>query len=75
MHCNRSADRAAQRAVIGIVLEAHPGLFAREEIAREIGDLEETERAIGELAASGLVRLEGSTVIATRAALAFEELG
>ena len=67
-------DLRAQSGVLGLVLDEHPTLLSAAEIASELGPGEATERAMRELSARGLLRCEGETVLATRAALHFERL-
>ena len=72
-HGNRE-DAAAQRAVLGLVLDEHPILLAASEVEREIGPGDATERAMRDLTGVGLLRREGASVLPTRAALHFDRL-
>ena len=67
-------DDRAQRAVLSLVLHEHPTLLASEEIEREIGAGDATERAMRDLTGVGLLRREGASVLPTRAALHFDRL-
>lgn len=69
-------DAQAQDAVLGVVLDQHPAALTGDEIAHEFGDGEgdRIERAIRDLAAAGLLRREGESVLPTRAALHFDSL-
>lgn len=70
----RSEDERVQSAVLGLVLCEHPVQLTSEDLRREVGDDDATERAIGELVAVGLLRRERESVLPTRAALRFESL-
>ncbi|HET7445167.1 MAG TPA: hypothetical protein VFJ57_10960 [Solirubrobacterales bacterium] len=74
MHDNRNEDACAQRAVLGLVLDEHPAILASEEVEREIGVGDATERALRDLTYVGLLRREGASVLPTRAALHFDRL-
>jgi hypothetical protein len=79
MHDHRSLttaqeDARDQRAVLEHVLSQHPDQLAEDEIEREIGDGDATERAIRDLTGAGLLRREGESVLPTRAALHFDRL-
>ena len=74
MHDHRSDDACTQRAVLSLVLDQHPTLLASEEVEREIGAGDATERAMLDLTGAGLIRKEGVTVLPTRAALHFDRL-
>lgn len=74
MHCNRSDDARTQRAVLSLVLNEHPTLLASAEVEREIDAGDATERAMRDLSGAGLLRMEGATVLPTRAALHFDRL-
>jgi hypothetical protein len=69
-------DAEAQRAVLGFVLNQHPAQLTICELAREIdlGGGDAVERAIRDLVGAGLLRCEGASVLATRAALHFDRL-
>jgi hypothetical protein len=74
MHGNRTDDTATQRAVLSLVLDQHPTLLASNEVEREIGVGDATERAMADLTGAGLIRREGVTILPTRAALHFDRL-
>jgi hypothetical protein len=57
-----------------LVLDEHPTLLASEEVEREVGADDGTERALRDLTGAGLLRQEGATVFPTRAALHFDRL-
>ena len=71
---NRTEDARAQRAVLSLVLHEHPILLASDEIEREMGADDATERAMRDLTGVGLLRREGASVLPTRAALHFDRL-
>ena len=71
---HRTDDAATQRAVLSLVLYQHPTLLASDEIEREVGSGDDTERAMLDLSGAGLLRREGATVLPTRAALHFDRL-
>lgn len=69
-------DEKVERAVLFEVLDEHPDQLAITELVRRIADdPEDTEerekvlRAVGELAAAGVLQHSGETVSATAAAL------
>ena len=74
MHDHRSDDACTQRAVLSLVLDQHPTLLASDEVEREIGAGDATERAMLDLTGAGLIRREGVTILPTRAALHFDRL-
>ena len=74
MHGNRTDDATTQRAVLSLVLDQHPTLLASDEVEREIGVGDATERAMTDLTGAGLIRREGVTILPTRAALHFDRL-
>lgn len=74
MHDQVNADAAAQRAVLSLVLDEHPAILASDEVEREIGPGDATDRALRDLTGVGLLRQEGASVLPTRAALHFDRL-
>jgi predicted transcriptional regulator len=68
-------DAAAQRAVLSLVLEAHPKPLTIPDLARELGG-EDTaaERAVVSLVGVGLLQCGGISVSATDAALRQDRL-
>jgi hypothetical protein len=74
MQANRTDDAATQSALLGFVLNQHPVLLSAEEIAREIGAGDTTDRAMRDQTGAGLLRREGASVLPTRAALHFDSL-
>lgn len=75
-------DVRDQAAVLRHVLSLHPQTLTELELLREMTGGEEAtfaerdryRRAVRDLAAGGLLRLEGSGVVPTRAAVLFHEL-
>jgi hypothetical protein len=65
-------DERVQSAVLGLVLYEHPIQLTSEDLRREVGDDDATDRAIGELVAVGLLRRERESILPTRAALHFD---
>lgn len=84
MHETRSPnaqDKTIEAAVLRQLLALHPIQLTVGELVREIGgqagDFAQTdavERAVGELAAAGLVHRNGEVLIPSRAALRLDEL-
>ena len=56
-------NAAVQRAVVGLVLDAHPKSLTIPELAREVG--REAERAVRDLIAVGLLDRRGDAVSAS----------
>jgi hypothetical protein len=74
-----SEDRRTERAVLAFVLDQHPTLLSEDELlfALDPKDLAEKDaigRAVRDLTAAGLLRLSGSSLTPTRAALYFAAL-
>ena len=76
-----SEDRKVQDAVLGLVLAEHPAQLTLSEISREISgdnadfaDADAAERAVRDLIGVGLLHRSGTLIVASRAALRFEEL-
>lgn len=76
-----SEDGKIQDAVLGLVLAEHPAQLTFPEIALEIGgdaadfaDADAIERAVRDLIGVGLLHRSGILIVASRAALRFEEL-
>lgn len=67
-------DAATQSAVLSLVLNEHPSLLAKEEVEREMGQGDACRRAMRDLIGVGLLRLEGVTVLPSRAALHFDAI-
>jgi hypothetical protein len=65
---------AAQRAVLSLVLDAHPNPVTIPDLAREIDAGDAVEPAIRDLVGVGLLECSGITVRPTAAALRFEFL-
>ncbi|HEU4944985.1 MAG TPA: hypothetical protein VFT10_07455 [Solirubrobacterales bacterium] len=66
---------AVQRAVLTLVLDAHPDPLTIPAIASEIDQGDAGERAIRELVGVGLLECSGITVRPTAAAIHFDGLG
>jgi hypothetical protein len=64
---------AVERAVLGLVLDAHPESLTIPEIARQIGG-DAVESAVRDLVGVGLLDCEGVLIRPTAAALHFERL-
>jgi MoxR-like ATPase len=74
-------DRATESAVLQHVLSLHPSPIALDDLIRELADGEDSfgardavERAVRDLAGCGLLHRNGSLVLASRAALRFDQL-
>jgi predicted transcriptional regulator len=74
-------DKATEAAVLRQLLALHPAQLTVEELSREIGGERDdfalrdaVERAIHELAATGLAHRNGDVVLPSRSALRFDEL-
>lgn len=67
-------DQGTQGAVMALVLAEHPTLLTLGDLMMEIDDEDAVFRAVRDLVAVGLLRREGSSVLATRAALTFDRL-
>jgi len=66
---------AVQRAVLSLVLAAHPKVLTTPNLAREIDADDAVEIAIRDLVGIGLLECSGVTVRPSAAALHFEHLG
>lgn len=71
---NEREDERTQSAVLALVLAEHPAHLTARELAREIGEGDDFERAVRDLTAVGLLRREGESVLPTRGALHFDRL-
>lgn len=74
-------DKAIEAAVLQHVLFLHPSPVTIEDLSREIGSGEDVfaagdavERAVRDLAGCGLLHRSDSLVLASRAALRFDQL-
>jgi len=65
---------ATQRAVLGLVLDAHPKPLTIPDLAREIDQGDAVERACRDLVGVGLLVCEGVTIGPSAAAIHFERL-
>lgn len=71
--CCEREDESIQRAVLSLVLEAHPKSLTIPELAREIGG-EGVEHAVRDLVGVGLLECGGLSIRPSAAALHFERL-
>jgi hypothetical protein len=55
----RLPDEEAQRAILALLLGSDPMARTIPELAREIGDRERVEQAVGNLAEYGLLEIQG----------------
>lgn len=74
-------DKATESAVLQHVLFLHPSPVTIEDLSRELGDggdafstRDAVERAVRDLAGCGLLHRSDSLVLASRAALRFDQL-
>jgi hypothetical protein len=65
---------AVQRAVLTLVLDAHPAALTIPDLAREIDAGDAVKSAVRDLVGVGLLESSGITVRPTAAALHFERL-
>ena len=72
------SDEGWQVAVLLVVLVLHPALLSAEELRREVladrqsfSEVDSHDRAVHDLIAAGLLRREGDSIVATRAAVHF----
>lgn len=67
-------DQPTQRAVLALVLDAHPKRLTIPDLARQIDAGSSVGRAVRELVGVGLLECGGISVEATTAALHFDRL-
>jgi hypothetical protein len=74
-------DTIVEAAVLQQLLFLHPAQLSFEELLRELaggaddfGERDAVERAVRDLAAAGLLHLNGELIVPSRAALRFDEL-
>lgn len=67
-------DESVQRAVLSLVLEAHPKSLTIPKLVLEFDQGDAVERAVRDLVGTGLLECCGVTVRATEAALRLERL-
>ncbi len=72
--CERE-DEAVQRAVLSLVLAAHPESLTIPELAAEIDEGDTAERAVVALVGVGLLDCGGISVQPSAAAIRFDQLG
>lgn len=76
MHGNRTPSGAAtQRAVLSLVLNAHPKPLTIPDLSRQIDAGDAVETAVRELVSVGLLECGGISIRPTAAALHFDRLG
>jgi hypothetical protein len=66
-------DQPTQRAVLALVLDAHPKPLTIYDLARELAG-QDVEQAVGALVSVGLLAREGDAVSPTAAARRFDQL-
>jgi hypothetical protein len=67
-------DRGVQRAVLSLVLEAHPKSLTIPDLSREVDQEDAVEGAVRELVGVGLLECSGITVRPSTAALHVDRL-
>jgi hypothetical protein len=75
-------DEMVQQAVLGLLVDAHPGQYSEQELVRALtaedpdafGPRDRVHNAIRDLVGAGLAHRHGSFVFATRAAVRADEL-
>ena len=67
-------NAAVERAVLGLVLDAHPKSLTIPDLARQIDRGDATERAVRDLVGVGLLECQGDSIQPTAAALRFDGL-
>jgi hypothetical protein len=74
----RLSDESWQTSVLSLVLLMHPAFWSAEELRREMladgqsfSEVDAHDRAVRDLIAAGLLRREGNSILATRAAMHF----
>jgi hypothetical protein len=67
-------DESVQRAILSLVLDAHPKSLTIPQLAREIDRGDAVERAVRDLVAVGLLECRGISVEPSLAALRFDAL-
>lgn len=63
-----------ERAVLGLVLDAHPKPLTIRDLARQVGGQDAVDRAVCGLIDTGLLERQGVSVRPTRAAIHFDRL-
>jgi DNA-binding IclR family transcriptional regulator len=67
-------DQPTQRAILALLLDAHPKSLTISALARQLGGREAVERAVDALASVGLLTRDGDAINPTAAAVHFERL-
>jgi hypothetical protein len=67
-------DQPTQRAVLALILDAHPKPLTIPVVARQLGGHDAMERAVNALASVGLLTRDGDAISPTAAAVHFERL-
>jgi hypothetical protein len=70
-----SQSDSAQRAVLGVLLQAHPRLLGMDELDAQLADVPSFREALKVLTADGLATRLGDRVGVSRAAVRFDALG
>ena len=75
MHGNRTPSGvAAQRAVLSLVLDAHPKSLTLADLAHELGNQDAVKRAVAALVSVGLLDRESDAIRPSAAAVHFDAL-
>jgi hypothetical protein len=67
-------DQPTQRAVLGLLLEAHPKSLTISALTLQLGGQEAIESAVAALVGVGLIERDGNTISASAAAVHFDAL-
>jgi len=70
----RCSVEATERTILALVLAHYPIFRTVPELGRQLGSAEAVDRAVTELVDCGVIRLHGSALIPTRAALCCHRL-
>jgi hypothetical protein len=71
---SRLGDEGVQRAILSLVLAAHPKSLTIPQLARKIDQGDAVERAVRDLVGVGLLTCGGVSIRPSAAALRFERL-
>jgi hypothetical protein len=66
-------DKATQRAVLALALDAHPNFLTVSDLARELGT-QDVESAVAALVSVGLLERKGEAISPSAAAVRFDSL-
>jgi hypothetical protein len=64
----------SQRAVLGLLKDAHPAMLAADDVRRQLGDVPRVDEAIKTLVGDGLVSRVGDLLGVSRAAIRADQL-